>query len=64
MEDCTTKLKDQKQLLERDLTDHQRQLQQVVAKVQEAEKRIQKLQEEESWCASLEEAVSKTRRLS
>nr|XP_056716120.1 centriolin [Euleptes europaea] len=61
LEECTAKLKDQKQLLEQELADHQYQLQQAVAKVQEAEERVQKLQEEESWCAALEETVRKTR---
>ncbi|XP_077162677.1 centriolin isoform X2 [Paroedura picta] len=61
LEESTAQLKDQKQLLERELADHQRQLQQAVAKVQEAEERIQKLREEESWCAALEETISKTR---
>ncbi|XP_048369350.1 centriolin isoform X2 [Sphaerodactylus townsendi] len=61
LEECTAKLKDQKQLFEQELADHRSQLQQAVAKVQEAEERVQKLQKEESWCAALEETISKTR---
>ncbi|XP_042334632.1 centriolin isoform X2 [Sceloporus undulatus] len=61
LDECTAKLKDQKQQLRQELAEQQRQLEQVTAKVQEAEGRIRKLQEEESWQLTLEESIKKTR---
>ncbi|XP_066466750.1 centriolin isoform X2 [Tiliqua scincoides] len=60
LEECAAKRRDQKRLLEQELGDQQRQLEQAMARVQGAEERIRKLQEEESWCASLEERLRKT----
>ncbi|XP_061459570.1 centriolin isoform X2 [Rhineura floridana] len=61
LEECTAKLMYQKRLLEQELAEQHHQLEQAIAKVQEAEERIQKLQEEESLCTALEETISKTR---
>ncbi|KAH0615522.1 hypothetical protein JD844_004881 [Phrynosoma platyrhinos] len=61
LEECTAKLKDRKQQLGQELAEQERQLEQVIAKVQEAEGRIRKLQEEESWRLTLEESINKTR---
>ncbi|XP_067397893.1 centriolin isoform X1 [Emydura macquarii macquarii] len=61
LEDCTAKLKDQKQLLEQELTDQQSKFEQAIAKVRLAEERVGKLEKEETWCTALEETVRKTR---
>ncbi|XP_014382169.1 centriolin isoform X3 [Alligator sinensis] len=58
--ECTTKLKNQKQLLEQELMDQQNTLEQAIAKVRMTEERIRKLEKEESWYAALEERVQKT----
>ncbi|XP_063000998.1 centriolin isoform X2 [Elgaria multicarinata webbii] len=61
LEECTAKLKDQKQLLEQELSEQQGILEQAIGKVQRAEEQIRKLQEEESCRLALEETISKTR---
>ncbi|XP_062447215.1 centriolin isoform X2 [Rhea pennata] len=61
MEECTAKLQDQKLLLEKELTDQQKKLEQATAKVRLAEEKIRKLEKEESWCATLEETVRKSK---
>nr|XP_009679355.1 PREDICTED: centriolin isoform X2 [Struthio camelus australis] len=61
LEECTAKLKDQKLLLEKELTDQQKKLEQAIAKVRLAEEKIRKLEKEETWCATLEETVRKSK---
>ncbi|XP_064379962.1 centriolin isoform X3 [Dromaius novaehollandiae] len=61
LEECTAKLQDQKLLLEKELTDQQKKLEQAIAKVKLAEEKIRKLEKEESWCATLEETVRKSK---
>uniref|UniRef100_A0A7M4FX69 Centriolin n=1 Tax=Crocodylus porosus TaxID=8502 RepID=A0A7M4FX69_CROPO len=61
--ECTTKLKNQKQFLEQELTDQQNILEQAIAKVRMTEERIKKLEKEESWWAALEERVQKTSKM-
>ncbi|XP_025918156.1 centriolin isoform X5 [Apteryx rowi] len=61
LEECTAKLQDQKLLLEKELTDQQKKLEQAIAKVRLAEEKIRKLEKEESWCATLEETVRKSK---
>ena len=53
-------MKDQKILLEKELTDQQKKLEQAIAKVRLAEENLRKLEEEESRCAALEETVRKS----
>ncbi|XP_038600653.1 centriolin isoform X2 [Tachyglossus aculeatus] len=62
LEACKTKLKEQKHLLDWELMDQKNKLEQVVAKVALAEERVKTLQEEEKWCAALEENLTRTRR--
>ncbi|XP_064325235.1 centriolin isoform X2 [Phalacrocorax carbo] len=54
LEECTAKVKDQKILMEKELTDQQKKLEQATAKVRLAEENLRKLQKEESRCAALE----------
>ncbi|NXH79408.1 CNTRL protein, partial [Hydrobates tethys] len=61
LEECTAKVKDQKILLEKELTDQQKKLEQATAKVRLAEENIRKLEKEESRCAALEETVRKSK---
>uniref|UniRef100_A0A8C8VG35 Centriolin n=1 Tax=Pelusios castaneus TaxID=367368 RepID=A0A8C8VG35_9SAUR len=61
IEDCTAKLKDQKQLLEQELTAQQSKFEQTIAKVRLAEERVGQLEKEETWCTALEERVRKTK---
>ncbi|EMP34606.1 Centriolin [Chelonia mydas] len=61
LEEYTAKLKDQKQLLEQELTDQQSKFEQAIAKVRLAEERVEKLEKEETWYTALEETVRKTR---
>ncbi|XP_074871233.1 centriolin isoform X3 [Carettochelys insculpta] len=61
LEECTAKLKDQKQLLEQELTDQQSKYEQAIAQVKLAEERVRKLEKEEMWCTALEETVRKTK---
>nr|XP_014427854.1 centriolin isoform X2 [Pelodiscus sinensis] len=61
IEACIAKLKDQKQLLEQELTDQKSKYEQALAKVRLAEERVEKLEMEETWCTALEETVRKTR---
>lgn len=63
LEECTAKVKDQKMLLEKELTDQQKKLEQAIAKVRLAEENIRKLDKEESWCAALEETVRKSSKI-
>ncbi|KAM7144423.1 centriolin isoform 2-T6 [Macrochelys suwanniensis] len=61
LEEYTAKLKDQKQLLEQELTDQRSKFEQTIAKVRLAEERVEKLEKEETWYTALEETVRKTR---
>ncbi|KFZ62795.1 Centriolin, partial [Podiceps cristatus] len=61
LEECTAKVKDQKILLEKELTDQQKKLEQAMAKVRLAEENLGKLEKEESQCAALEETVRKSK---
>uniref|UniRef100_A0A8C4XYP2 Centriolin n=1 Tax=Gopherus evgoodei TaxID=1825980 RepID=A0A8C4XYP2_9SAUR len=61
LEEYTAKLKDQKQLLEQELTDQQSKFEQAIAKVRLAEERVEKLEKEETWYTALEETVRRTR---
>ncbi|KAK0680610.1 CNTRL protein, partial [Pygoscelis papua] len=61
LEEYTAKVKDQKILLEKELTEQQKKLEQAIAKVRLAEENIRKLDKEESWCAALEETVRKSK---
>ncbi|KAM9256911.1 centriolin isoform 2-T2 [Cariama cristata] len=61
LEECTAKVKDQKILLEKELTDQQKKLEQAIAKVRLAEENLRKLEKEESQCAALEETVRKSK---
>ncbi|NXD74844.1 CNTRL protein, partial [Halcyon senegalensis] len=61
LEECTAKVKDQKMVLEKELTDQQKKLEQAVAKVKLAEENLRKLEKEESRCAALEETVRKSK---
>ncbi|NWX16420.1 CNTRL protein, partial [Aegotheles bennettii] len=61
LEECTAKVKDQKVLLEKELTEQQKKLEQTIAKVRLAEEKLRKLEKEESQCAALEETVRKSR---
>ncbi|KAJ6652858.1 hypothetical protein lerEdw1_010576 [Lerista edwardsae] len=60
LRECAAQRQDQKRLLEQELADQQCQLEQALARVRGAEERIRTLQEEEAWCAALEEKVQKT----
>ncbi|NXT82779.1 CNTRL protein, partial [Zapornia atra] len=57
LEECIAKVKDQKMLLEKELKDQQKKLEQAVMKVRLAEENIRKLEKEESRYAALEEIV-------
>ncbi|NXX46743.1 CNTRL protein, partial [Tricholaema leucomelas] len=61
LEECTAKVKDQRTLLEKELTDQQTKLEQVLAKVKLAEENLRKLEKEESQCAALEEVIRKSK---
>ncbi|NXN44056.1 CNTRL protein, partial [Rhinoptilus africanus] len=61
LEECSAKVKDQKILLEKELTDKQKKLEQATAKLRLAEENIRKLEKEESRCAALEETVRKSK---
>ncbi|NXQ61368.1 CNTRL protein, partial [Anthoscopus minutus] len=61
LEECAAKVKDQKILLEKELTDQHKKLEQAIAKVRLAEENLGKLEKEESRCAALEETVRKSR---
>ncbi|XP_009987439.1 PREDICTED: centriolin, partial [Tauraco erythrolophus] len=61
LEECTAKVRDQKILLEKELADQQKKLEQAVAKVRLAEENIRKLEKEESRCTALEETVRKSK---
>ncbi|XP_068011933.1 centriolin isoform X2 [Melanerpes formicivorus] len=61
LEECTAKVKDQRMLLEKELTDQQTKLDQAVAKVKLAEENLRKLEKEESQCAALEEVIRKSK---
>lgn len=60
LEECSAKVKDQKILLEKELTDQHEKLEQAIAKVRLAEENLGKLEKEESRCAALEEAIRKS----
>uniref|UniRef100_A0A8C3K609 Centriolin n=1 Tax=Calidris pygmaea TaxID=425635 RepID=A0A8C3K609_9CHAR len=61
LEECSAKVKDQKILLEKELTDKQKKLEQAMAKLKLVEENIRKLEKEESRCAALEETVRKSK---
>ncbi|NXM26870.1 CNTRL protein, partial [Oxyruncus cristatus] len=61
LEECTAKGKDEKILLEKELADQHRKLEQTIAKVRLAEENLGKLEKEESRCAALEETVRKSK---
>ncbi|XP_054704754.1 centriolin isoform X2 [Grus americana] len=61
MDERIAKVKDQKTLLEKELTDQQKKLEQAVTKVRLAEENIRKLEKEESRYAALEETVRKSK---
>uniref|UniRef100_A0A8D2MYU6 Centriolin n=1 Tax=Zonotrichia albicollis TaxID=44394 RepID=A0A8D2MYU6_ZONAL len=61
LEECAAKVKDQKMLLEKELTDQHKKLEQAKAKVRLAEENLGKLEKEESRCAALEEAIRKSK---
>ncbi|NXW49584.1 CNTRL protein, partial [Nyctiprogne leucopyga] len=61
LEECSAKVKDQKLLLEKELTEQQKKLEQATAKVRLAEENLRKLEKEESRCAALEETIIKTK---
>ncbi|NWV14438.1 CNTRL protein, partial [Ptilonorhynchus violaceus] len=61
LEECTAEVKDQKILLEKELTDQHKKLEQTIAKVRLAEENLGKLEKEESRCAALEETIRKSK---
>ncbi|NXI41505.1 CNTRL protein, partial [Galbula dea] len=61
LEECTAKVKEQKILLENELTNQEKKLEQTIAKVRLAEENLRKLEKGESRCAALEETVRKTK---
>ncbi|NXT72095.1 CNTRL protein, partial [Chaetops frenatus] len=61
LEECAAKVKDQKILLEKELTDQHKKLEQAIAKVRLAEENLGKLEKEESRCAALEETIKNTK---
>ncbi|XP_063265428.1 centriolin isoform X2 [Prinia subflava] len=61
LEECAAKVKDQKMLLEKELTDQHKKLEQAIAKVRLAEENLGKLEKEESLCAALEETIRKSK---
>ncbi|KAM8995588.1 centriolin isoform 1-T2 [Ara ararauna] len=61
LEECTAKVKDQKILLEKELTEQEVKLEQAIAKVRLAEENLGLLEKEESRCAALEETVRKSK---
>ncbi|NWV22614.1 CNTRL protein, partial [Origma solitaria] len=61
LEECTAKVKDQKILLEKELTDQHKKLEQAIAKVRLAEESLGRLEKEESRCAALEETIRKSK---
>ncbi|XP_018773141.3 centriolin isoform X2 [Serinus canaria] len=61
LEECAAKVKDQKILLEKELTDQHKKLEQAIAKVRLAEENLGKLEKEESRCAALEETIKKSK---
>ncbi|XP_041262278.1 centriolin isoform X2 [Onychostruthus taczanowskii] len=61
LEECAAKVKDQKILLEKELTDQHKKLEQAIAKVRMAEENLGKLEKEESRCAALEETIRKSK---
>lgn len=54
-------MKDQKILLEKELADQHKKLEQAIAKVRLAEENLGKLEKEESRCAALEETIRKSK---
>lgn len=63
LEEYTAKVKDQRMLLEKELTDQQTKLEQVLTKVKLAEENLRKLEKEESHCAALEEVIRKSSKI-
>ncbi|XP_053818190.1 centriolin isoform X1 [Vidua chalybeata] len=61
LEECAAKVKDQKILLEKELTDQHKKLEQAITKVRLAEENLGKLEKEESRCAALEETIRKSK---
>lgn len=60
LEECAAQVKDQKILLEKELTDQHKKLEQAIAKVRLAEENLGKLEKEESRYAALEETIKKS----
>ncbi|NWQ60044.1 CNTRL protein, partial [Neopipo cinnamomea] len=61
LEECAAKGKDEKILLEKELADQHKKLEQTTAKVRQAEENLWKLEKEESRWAALEETVRKSK---
>ncbi|XP_064532715.1 centriolin isoform X1 [Pseudopipra pipra] len=61
LEECTAKVKEERILLEKELADQHKKLEQTIAKVRLAEENLGKLEKEESRCAALEETVRKSK---
>ncbi|NXN96732.1 CNTRL protein, partial [Rhinopomastus cyanomelas] len=61
LEECSSKAKDQKILLEKELMEQQQKLEEVAAKLKLAEDNLGKLQEEASRRAALEESIRKSK---
>ncbi|NWR33845.1 CNTRL protein, partial [Tachuris rubrigastra] len=61
LEEFTAKGKDEKILLEKELAEQLKKLEQTVAKVRLAEENLWKVEKEESRCAALEESVRKSK---
>ncbi|NXN25304.1 CNTRL protein, partial [Nycticryphes semicollaris] len=61
LEECSAKVKDERLLLEKELTDKQKKLEQAMAKLKLVEENIRKLEKEESQYAALEETVRKSK---
>ncbi|XP_027741740.1 centriolin [Empidonax traillii] len=61
LEECTAKGKDEKILLEKELAEQHKKLEQTAAKVRLAEENLWKLEKEESRCAALEETARKSK---
>lgn len=62
-EELAAKLKDQKQVLERELASKKSTLEQMTENVSTLEDRVLKYQKEEKWCSALEDSLTKARHL-
>ncbi|XP_027543850.1 centriolin isoform X3 [Neopelma chrysocephalum] len=61
LEECTAKVEEERILLEKELADQHKKLEQTIAKVRLAEENLGKLEKESSRCAALEETVRKSK---